>query len=63
MDEYTRGELVDTIQSVMRKGCTYDREEVIEAVASQLGFTRVRETITATEHSSRCCRGIRLALI
>jgi hypothetical protein len=52
MDEYTRDELVDTIRSVTRKGSKYGREEVIEAVASHLGFARVRETIAAPVKSA-----------
>ncbi|HUU82439.1 MAG TPA: hypothetical protein VM243_02940 [Phycisphaerae bacterium] len=52
MDDYSRDELVDAIRSVMRKGCNYDRQEVIEAVARHLGFSRVRETIAAPVKSA-----------
>ncbi len=45
MDEYTRDELVDTIRSVMRQGCNYDREDVIAAVAAHLGFARITATV------------------
>lgn len=43
MNDYERDELRDTLKSVMRKGTTYDREDVIHAVAHHLGFQRVRE--------------------
>ena len=45
MADYTRDELVDTIRSVTRKGCLYDRDELIEAVADYLGFNRVNDGI------------------
>jgi hypothetical protein len=48
MDDYTLEALRDTLISVMRKGTTYNREEVIQAVAHHLGFTRIT---TATRHS------------
>ena len=41
--DYTREELRDTLISVMRKGTTYDREEVIQAATHHLGFRRVTE--------------------
>lgn len=47
MEEYTRDELVDAIDSVMVKGREYERDEVIDAVARYLGFTRLRDTVTA----------------
>jgi len=43
MNDYERNELRDTLKSVMRKGTTHDREDVIHAVAHHLGFQRVRE--------------------
>lgn len=44
MDDYTRKALRDTVRSVMRRGTTYDRDDVIRAVARHLGFSRVSET-------------------
>ena len=38
-------ELVATIRSVTRKGCNYDREEVMENVARYLGFSRITEKV------------------
>ncbi|MDY0167610.1 MAG: hypothetical protein RBS80_13770 [Thermoguttaceae bacterium] len=43
MNDYERDELRDSLISVMRKGTTYDGEDVIHAVAHHLGFQRVRE--------------------
>jgi hypothetical protein len=43
MDDYTLEALRDTLTSVMRKGTTYDREEVIRAVAHHLGFARITD--------------------
>ncbi len=45
MADYTREELRDALVSVMRKGTTYDREEVIYAVAHHLGFRRTPEAV------------------
>src|SRR5690606_6959338 len=45
MNDYTRDELRDTLCSVMRKGTTYEREDVIYAVAHHLGFSRITETV------------------
>lgn len=45
MDDYTRESLRDTICSVMRPGTTYDRADVIRAVARYLGFTRLSEAV------------------
>ncbi|MBL8808771.1 MAG: hypothetical protein JNM43_01230 [Planctomycetaceae bacterium] len=41
MDDYTKEALRDTLISVMRQGTTYEREDVIYAVARHLGFSRV----------------------
>lgn len=45
-------ELVDSLCALMRIGRTYEREEVISAVAAHLGFTRlandIREPIEST---------------
>ena len=41
MEDYPRETLRDAVRSVMRKGTTYEREEVIRAVARRLGFTRL----------------------
>lgn len=43
MDDYTLEALRDTLTSVMRKGTTYVREEVIQATAHHLGFTRITD--------------------
>ena len=43
--DYTRDELIDAITSVMRKRSTYEREEVIRAVANHYGFKRVTQSI------------------
>lgn len=43
MDDYTLEALRDTLTAVMRKGTTYEREDVIRAVAHHLGFQRIRE--------------------
>ena len=45
MNDYTRGELRDTLSSVMRKRTSYDREDVIYAVAHYLGFSRVKKAV------------------
>jgi type I restriction enzyme, S subunit len=47
MAEYSPDELIDSLRSVMRKNLEYEREEVIEAVARHLGFSRVRDTVRA----------------
>jgi len=41
MADYEPDELVEVFRSVMRKGTTYDREEVIPALARHLGFVRL----------------------
>src|SRR5690606_34314048 len=45
MNDYTREELRDTLISVMRQGTTYEREDVIYAVAHHLGFSRVTDAV------------------
>jgi len=45
MDDYTLEALRDTLASVMRKGTTYDREEVLQAAAHHLGFVRITENV------------------
>ncbi len=43
LTDYSRDELRGVVCSVMRKRSTYEREEVIYAVAHYLGFRRVTE--------------------
>jgi hypothetical protein len=45
MNDYTREELRDTLVSVMRKGTTYEREDVIYTIAHHLGFSRVTDAV------------------
>ena len=45
MDDYRREFLRDTLSSVMRKGTTYEREDVIRALACYLGFSRVTDAV------------------
>ena len=45
MADYSLDQLLETLWSVMRKNREYDREEVVEAVAHHLGFSRVTETV------------------
>jgi hypothetical protein len=45
MADYEPDELVEVFRSVMRKGTTYDREEVIPALARHLGFVRLTDGI------------------
>jgi hypothetical protein len=45
MADYDLDELRETFRSVMRKGTSYEREDVIHALARHLGFVRVTETI------------------
>jgi len=45
MADYGLDELRETFRSVMRKGTTYEREDVIHALARYLGFVRVTDTI------------------
>jgi hypothetical protein len=44
MADYGLDELRETFRSVMRKGTTYEREDVIHALARYLGFARVTDT-------------------
>jgi len=43
--DYTADELVGYVRSVVRPGCVYEWDEVVQAVARHLGFARLRETI------------------
>lgn len=52
MDSYSRDELIETIRSVTRPGTSYDREDVIRAVANHLGFRRLRDTVRAPIQSA-----------
>ena len=45
MSDYGLDELRETFRSVMRNGTVYEREDVIHALASYLGFVRVTDTI------------------
>ena len=45
MADYEPDELVEVFRSVKRKGTTYDREEVIPALARHLGFVRLTDSI------------------
>jgi len=45
MADYEPDELVEIFRSVMRKGATYDREEIIPALARHLGFVRLTDRI------------------
>ncbi len=45
MADYEPDELVEVFRSVMRKGTSYDREEVIPALARHLGFVRLTDSI------------------
>ena len=45
MADYELEELREAFRSVMRKGSTYEREDVIRALARYLGFVRLTETI------------------
>ncbi len=45
MSDYGLDELRETFRSVMRKGTNYEREDVVHALASYLGFVRVTDTI------------------
>ena len=44
MADYGLDELRETFRSVMRKGASYEREDVIHALARYLGFARVTDT-------------------
>ena len=41
MDAYSRDELIDCIPSVLRKGQTLDREDLMRALMHHLGFQRL----------------------
>jgi hypothetical protein len=45
MADYEPDELLEVFRSVMRKGTSYDREEVIPALARHLGFVRLTDSI------------------
>ena len=45
MADYEPDELVEVFRSVMQKGTTYDREEVIPTLARHLGFVRLTDSI------------------
>ena len=45
INDYTREALRGTICSVMRPGTTYEREDVIRAVARHLGFSRLTDAV------------------
>jgi hypothetical protein len=45
MDDYTLEALRDTLISVMRKGTTYERDDVVRAAAHYLGFTRITDAV------------------
>jgi hypothetical protein len=45
MADYDLDELREVFRSVMRKGTSYEREDVIQAMARYLGFVRVTDTI------------------
>lgn len=45
MDDYTLEALRDTLTAVMRKGTTYDREDILRAAAHHLGFTRITTAV------------------
>jgi hypothetical protein len=45
MADHEPYELVEVFRSVMRRGTTYDREEIIPALARHLGFVRFTDSI------------------
>jgi hypothetical protein len=45
MDDYTLEALRDTLTSIMRKGTTYDREDILRAAAQHVGFTRITDAV------------------
>ena len=45
MVDYEPDELVEVFRSVMGKGTSYTREEVIPALARHLGFVRLTDSI------------------
>lgn len=52
LNDYTREDLRETLISVMRKRTSYDREDVIHAVAHHLGFRRVTENARSAMKSA-----------
>ena len=52
MADYEPDKLVEVFRSVMRKGTIYDREEIIPALASHLGFVRVTNSIREPIHKA-----------
>ena len=56
MADYGLDELRETFRSVMRKGASYEREDVIHALARYLGFARItdnsRDTIKSAINSA-----------
>ena len=49
MSDYGLDELRETFRSVMRTGASYEREDVIRAVASYLGFVRVTDSMARAD--------------
>jgi hypothetical protein len=45
MADYESEELMEAFRSLMRKGTTYYREEVITALARHLGFVRLTDSV------------------
>ncbi len=45
METYERDELIDAFHSVMRKNLSYEREDVIRALANHLGFRRLTDSV------------------
>ena len=45
IDDYHHDELIGSLQSVMRKGAVYSRQEVTENLARHLGFIRVTDAV------------------
>ena len=52
MSDYGLDEQRETFRSVMRKGTNYEREDVVYALASHLGFVRVTDTIRQPNKSA-----------
>ncbi len=62
LTDYARDYLRDLVCSVIRKGSTCEREEVIHVVAHHLGFKRVTEN-ARNEVKSAINSGIRQGLL
>ncbi len=62
LSDYARDYLRDVVCSVIRKGSTYEREDIIHAVAHHLGFRRVSENARNTVKSA-INSGIRQGLL